>query len=259
MGDMEDFFKFHNKPKPKTKKKNMDFLEGVDTHKLSPYGDKDRDGVPNWDDCKPYDPNKDGWIMDRIRGKQREETNSERMIAKYKTQEQSEKYEGTTPGHTESDKLTKQYHKEHPERKTLMQRLADNRKAAAKEKTKYQAAYREEFNKQRMVSLKARAKQEAREKYRPTRKQKMDNLANAIGNLGDFGGVGTSTQQRRKTSSSKKKHKKSKQKFTVIGGRAYPIAKQHQQSQVHHKKKKKKTSSGAFDLGGLDNIGDFNF
>jgi len=181
---------------------------------------------------------------------------TEELLADYR---KKKKYEGTTPGHAESDKLTKQYYKEHPERKTLMQRLADNRKAAAKEKTKYAAIYREEFNKQRAKSLKIRAKAEAIAKHQSTSKQKMDNFANAIGNLGSFGEMGTSTQQRQRTPSAKKKHKKSKQKFTVIGGEAYPVAKQHQQSQVHRKKKKKRTSSDPFDLGGLDNIGDFNF
>ena len=152
-----------------------------------------------------------------------------------------------------------EYYKKHPEKRPLMRRLSDQRKTNAAEKAKFQAAYRKEFDKQRMVSLKERAKQEARDKYRPTRKQKMDSLAGAIGNLGNFGGMSMSTQQKRKPSSSKKKPK-SKQKFTVIGGKAYPIAKQHQQKQTHHKKKKKKrTSSDSFDLGGLDNIGDFDF
>lgn len=120
--------------------------------------------------------------------------------------------------------LLDEYYKEHPEKRPLGRRLADNRKAAAEEKAKFAAIYREEFNKQRAVSLKARAKQEAREKYRPTRRQKIDNLVDSIGSLG-----GAPTQQRRKTP---KKHKK---------------------------KKKRKTSNDPFNLDGFGDIGDFNF
>ena len=150
--------------------------------------------------------------------------------------------------------LMDEYYKKHPGKRPLMRRLADQRKANAAEKAKYNAIYREEFNKQRAKSLKAKAKQEAIDKYRPTRKQKMDRFANSIGSLGGVGGFGATTPQKQKQSSSK-----NKQKFTIVGGKAYPIAKQHQQSRTHQKKKKKKTSSDPFDLGGLDNIGDFNF
>lgn len=152
--------------------------------------------------------------------------------------------------------LLDEYYKKHPEKRPLMRRLADQRKANTREKANFNAIYKEEFDKQRGKSLKARARQEAIDKYRPTRKQKMSSFADAIGNLG---GIGTTTQQQRRKSSSKKKQK-GKQKFTVIGGKAYPIAKQpHQQSKTHHKKKKRRTSNDPFDLGGLDNIGDFDF
>ena len=121
--------------------------------------------------------------------------------------------------------LEDEYYKKNPGKRPLMRRLADNRKAQAKEKAKYNEIYREEFNKQRAASLKIRAKAEARAKYQPTRKQKMDGFVNALGNLG-----GAPITNKRKTQSKSKK-----------------------------KKTKKHTSNDPFDLGGLDNIGDFDF
>jgi len=245
--EMEEFFKSQKKPVSTVKKKNMDFLEGFNKLKLSPYGDKDKDGVPNWDDCKPFDPNRDGWIMDRIRGKrsEKESSESERLIAAYKAEKQKEKYEGTTTGHSTSDKLTEEYHKKYPEKKSLMERLADQRAANARDKADINAIYRAEFNKQRAISVKARARDEARDRYRPTRKQKMDSFANAIGNLG---GMSTTKQHKHKTSS-KKKH--NKPKYTIIHGKAYPVA-GSSHNKKHQKKKTKRKTNDAFDFGNFD-------
>lgn len=143
--------------------------------------------------------------------------------------------------------LEDEYYKKNPGKRPLMRRLADNRKAAAKEKAKYASIYREEFNKQRAVSLKARAKQEAIDKFRPTRKQKMDSFANAIGNLG--GAPAT----KKKTTTPAKKRKQPK--YTIIGGKAYLVGGQTQ-PQKTKKKKTSKKSKDTWDLSGLDN---FNF
>jgi len=154
-----------------------------------------------------------------------------------------------------SEKSTKEledeYYKKNPGKRPLMRRLADNRKAQAKEKQKYAAIYREEFNKQRAVSLKQRAKQEAIDKFSLTRKQKMDKFANAIGNLGGAPAI------KRKTTPTKKH--KNKTQYKIINGKAYPIGKTSHSTATSHKKKKTHRSNDPFDLGGLDNIGDFDF
>lgn len=151
-----------------------------------------------------------------------------------------------------TSELLDEYYKKNPGKRPLMRRFADNRKAAAKEKAKYNEIYREEFNKQRAKSLKIRAKAEARAKYQPTKKQKMDDFVNAIGSLGG------APQIKRKTTPSKKK-RSGKTQYKIIGGKAYPIAKTSRSTTTSRKKKKTRKSNDPWDLGGLDNIGDFDF
>jgi hypothetical protein len=48
-------------------KKDMTFHEAQYYHNLHPHGDIDRDGVPNYADCRPFDPNRQG-IFKRATG-----------------------------------------------------------------------------------------------------------------------------------------------------------------------------------------------
>jgi len=43
---------------PTPKKKDMNFFQAVKYFQLEPYGDADKDNVPNMFDCRPFDPDK---------------------------------------------------------------------------------------------------------------------------------------------------------------------------------------------------------
>jgi len=57
------FFRTLNQ-KSKTSKKSMTWSQAKRANPmLNPFGDEDRDGVPNWIDCRPYDKSKHGTIQ----------------------------------------------------------------------------------------------------------------------------------------------------------------------------------------------------
>ena len=146
-----------------------------------------------------------------------------------------------------------------PEKKGILAsalaRAKENRQRAQKEKERLREIYRKDYDIARAEAIRGRARQEAREKYRPTRKQKIDNLLSGISSLGTDA-VGVS--QPRKTS----KKGSGKKQYVIRGEQAYPIAGSGGSST---KKKKSKKKQGAFDLDFLEgmedigDIGDFNF
>jgi len=64
-----DWFGNNISKKPSKKKKNMNYQEAHTYFSLSPIGDADNDGVPNWRDCRPYDTNKQGKHIDAFKAK----------------------------------------------------------------------------------------------------------------------------------------------------------------------------------------------
>lgn len=48
-------------------KKNMNYKQAHQFFSLSPIGDTDKDGVPNWRDCRPYDSKKQGKHIDAFK------------------------------------------------------------------------------------------------------------------------------------------------------------------------------------------------
>lgn len=142
--------------------------------------------------------------------------------------------------------------KKAPVKKTLLQKLADNRAKQKATKEHYKKIYMEEYNKGRAKAIKKRARQEAFEKHRPTRKQKIDSMLKGFENLG-LGAAGVS-QPRRKTGGKKKR----KQKYVIVGGKAYPKAGSGQ-SKSQPRRTKKKRSGFDLDLDFVDDIGDFDF
>lgn len=138
----------------------------------------------------------------------------------------------------------------------FLEKLKKNREAMAKQREADRKIYREAYTKQKHISLAERAKQEAKEKHRPTRKQKIDNILKGIENIGNIG-MGTGTTQRRRSPQKSKRGKQKKKKYAVVGGKAYEIGGQPTRSGTR-KTKKKQGSSDPFDLGGIDDI-DFDF
>ena len=139
-----------------------------------------------------------------------------------------------------------------PIKKTVLQRLKDNRDEARREKEHYRHIYREEYGKAKAKAIKKRARQEAFEKHRPTRKQKIDKALAGFESLG-FGAVGVS-QPNRKASSKKK----GKTKYTIVGGKAYPMA-GGGTGKSQSQRTKKKRSGFDLDFDWADDIGEFNF
>lgn len=169
------------------------------------------------------------------------------LIKGYNDRMKEEKYAGTTPGHSTSDALMRQYKKEHPEKRSFLEKLADNRKQAAKQKAILRDVYIDEYRKQSIKSIKARAKQEAREKFRPTRKNRMDDMINTIGNLG-----GAPNFNPQKTSHKSKK-KSGKKQYVIVGGKAYPKAQQgNRRSNRRQTPRTKKRTKDPFDLSELN-------
>lgn len=143
-----------------------------------------------------------------------------------------------------------------PEKKGILAgalaKAKENRQRMREEKERLRRIYRVEYDVARVEAIKGRAKQEAREKYRPTRKQKVNNLLAGFSSLGTDA-VGTS--QPRKTS----KKGRGKKQYIIRGGQAYPIAGKGGSST---KKRKPKKKQGGFDLDfleGMGDIGDFDF
>lgn len=137
------------------------------------------------------------------------------------------------------------------QKKPLLQKLKENREQRRKTAQTYKDAYNEAYGKEKMASLKERAKEEARAKHRPTRGQKVDNILKGIENLG--GGLGGTVSPRAK-STRKQKTGGKKKKYAVIDGKAYEIG--GTTGSRITKPRKKKKSSDPFDLGSLDDIGD---
>lgn len=134
-------------------------------------------------------------------------------------------------------------------KKPLLQRLKENRDSTRANKEHYKKLYREEFEKSKEKAIIKRAKQEAYEKYRPTRKQRIDSALSGFANLGiEAAGIGRPRP---------KKTKQSKTKYTNIGGKAYPIAGSGKTKSNSHKPKKK--SKNPFDFDFVDDFGDFDF
>jgi len=105
-------------------------------------------------------------------------------------------------------------------KKPLLQRLKENRERMNVKKQEARRVYAEEYEKSKIQAIKKKARQEAFEKHRPTRKQKVDKILSGFENLGSFGaGLKPSTSRPKKT-----KHKQSKTKYVNIGGKAYPVA-----------------------------------
>jgi len=52
-----------------TNHRDMSYSDAWNMYRLKPFGDIDRDGVPNWRDCKPYDETRDGKILDAVKSK----------------------------------------------------------------------------------------------------------------------------------------------------------------------------------------------
>lgn len=138
-------------------------------------------------------------------------------------------------------------------KKTLLQRLKENRESMRANKEHYRQVYKEEFEKHKTTAIQQRAKQEAYEKYRPNRKQRIDSALAGFADLG-FAAAGTSKAQPRKTA---KKGKQSKTKYANIGGKAYPIAGSGKTKSSSRKPKKKRSTE--FDLDFADDFGDFDF
>ena len=235
---MEDFFKANKAPKT-SKQKDMNFIQGYDSVNLNPVGDKDKDGVPNWDDCKPFDSTKDGWLLDKLRRRQEappEESAPPSSNVEYRDLKQMDE-------HMRKEKT--------PVKKTLLQKLKDNRDEARKEKEHYRHIYRDEYGLAKAKAIKKRARQEAFEKHRPTRKQKIDNALAGFADLG-FGAAGVKPPKHGKSSSKKK----GKPNYAIIGGKAYPIAGSEHNKSQHQKTKKKRND---FDFDWADDIGNFDF
>lgn len=233
MSEMEDFFKADKPPKV-PKRKDMGFEQAFDNINLSPVGDIDKDGVPNWDDCKPFDGTKDGWLRDKLRRKEETLPSSEFEDLK------------------QMDKSIQKA----PVKKTLLQKMADNRAKQKATKEYWKAIYMEEYNKKRAEAIKARAKQEAWEKHRPTRKQKIDSALKGFENLG-LAGLGQPSTSKPEKTGKDKKGKGKKPKFAVVGGKAYPIAGTSGKKKTS--KTKKKQSEFDIDFNIIDDIGDFDF
>jgi len=53
----------------KVSKKNMNYKQANTYFSLSPIGDADNDGVPNWRDCRPFDKNRQGEHIDAFKKK----------------------------------------------------------------------------------------------------------------------------------------------------------------------------------------------
>lgn len=56
-------------PREYPNKRDMSYSDAWNMYRLKPFGDIDRDGVPNWRDCKPYDNTRDGKILDAVKSK----------------------------------------------------------------------------------------------------------------------------------------------------------------------------------------------
>lgn len=50
-------------------RKDMNYSDAYDMYRLNPFGDADKDRVPNWRDCKPYDRTRDGKLWDSFKEK----------------------------------------------------------------------------------------------------------------------------------------------------------------------------------------------
>ena len=137
-----------------------------------------------------------------------------------------------------------------PEKKGILTsalaRAKENRQRMQKEKERLKQIYRAEYDVARIEAIKGRAKQEAREKYRPTRKQKIDTLLSGISSLGTDA-VGASKPRRKSKKGSGKKQ------YVIKGGQAYPVA---GSSRSSTKKRKSKKKQDAFDFDCLEDIGD---
>ena len=140
-----------------------------------------------------------------------------------------------------------------PVKKTLLQKLADNRAKQRATKEHYKEIYRKEYGITKAKAIKKRARQEAYEKHRPTRKQKIYSVLKCFENLG-LCAAGASQTRSRKTGGKKK----GKQKYTIVGGKAYPVAGSGKGGSQPRKSKKKR-SGFDLDLGFVDDIGDFDF
>jgi len=142
-----------------------------------------------------------------------------------------------------------------PEKKGILAsalaRAKENRQKMREEKKRLRRIYMKEYNVAREKAIKGRAKQEAREKYRPTRKQKIDEFLSGFSNLGTDA-IGVSEPRRTSKKGSGKKQ------YIIRGGKAYPIAGSGGSST---KKRKSKKKQGGFDLDldYLEDIEDFNF